>query len=71
MCDLEAIGAPSIFRLIRKGAAFARMFPTLDLSCEENAGGESLIAQAELLKPQESGQFPDEPAKTKGAKVHR
>jgi hypothetical protein len=33
-------------------------------------GGESLIAQAELLKPQESGQFSDEPAKTKDAQAH-
>jgi hypothetical protein len=33
-------------------------------------GGEGLIAQAELLKLQESGQFPDEPAKIKGAHVH-
>jgi len=31
--DLEAIGATSIFRLIRNAAALARMFPTFDLSC--------------------------------------
>jgi hypothetical protein len=36
-CDLEAIGAPSIFKLIRKAAALARMFPTFDRSCEKNA----------------------------------
>ena len=36
MCDLQAIGAPSIFKLIRNAAALARMCPTLDLSCEEN-----------------------------------
>jgi hypothetical protein len=35
--DLDAIGAPSIFKLIRDAAALARMFPTLDLSYEENA----------------------------------
>ena len=27
-CDLEAIGAPSIFKLTHNAAAFARMFPT-------------------------------------------
>ena len=37
MCDLEAIGAPSIFKLIRRAAALARTCPTFDLSCEENA----------------------------------
>jgi hypothetical protein len=31
---------------------------------------ERLIAQAELLKLQESGQFPDEPVKIKGAQIH-
>jgi len=36
-CDLEAIGAPSILKLIRIAAALARMSPTFDLSCEENA----------------------------------
>ena len=34
MCDLEAIGAPSIFKLIRSAAALARMLSTLDLSWE-------------------------------------
>ncbi len=32
------IGDPSMLRLIRKAAAFARIFPTLDLSIEEKAG---------------------------------
>ncbi len=32
--DLEAIGAPSMLRLIRSAAALARMWSTLDLSCE-------------------------------------
>ncbi len=36
-CDLEVIGAPSIFSVIRSAAALARMLPILDLSCEENA----------------------------------
>ena len=31
MCDLEAIGLPSIFRTIRNSAALVRMLPTLDL----------------------------------------
>jgi hypothetical protein len=37
VCDLEAIGAPSIFKLIRKTGSLVRMFPPLDLGCEENA----------------------------------
>ena len=36
-CDFDAIGAPSILRLIRSAAALARMLATLELSCEENA----------------------------------
>jgi hypothetical protein len=36
VCDLGAIGAPSIFKVIRKAAAFASRRPTFDLSCEEN-----------------------------------
>ncbi len=36
MCDLEDIGATSIFNVIRSDVALARMLPTLDLSCEEN-----------------------------------
>ena len=32
MCDLEAIGAPSIFRLLCSAAALARILPTLLLS---------------------------------------
>ena len=36
-CAIEAIGALSIFKFIRNGAALARMCPTLDLSCEEKA----------------------------------
>ncbi len=32
-CDLEAIGVPSIFKLIRKAVALARMLPTLALNC--------------------------------------
>jgi hypothetical protein len=37
VCDLETIGAPSMFKLICKSAALARMWPTFDLNCEENA----------------------------------
>ena len=37
VCDLEAIGAPSMFRLIRKAAVLTRMWPNFDLNCEENA----------------------------------
>jgi len=47
------------------------MCPHFDLSIEEKPRGESgrilpcLIAQAELLKLQNSGQFPDEPVRIK------
>ncbi len=37
MCDLDATGVPSTFRVILSVAALARMLPTLDLSYEENA----------------------------------
>ena len=43
MCDLEDIGAPSIFKLTLNAAALARMFPTLDLICEENAASYVLV----------------------------
>ena len=36
--DTLDTGDPSIFELIRSVAALPRMFPTLELSCEENAG---------------------------------
>ena len=36
MCDLEDVGVSSIFKLILSTEALERMFPTLDLSCEEN-----------------------------------
>ncbi len=32
--------------------------------------GHGLIAQAELLKMQKSGQFPDEPVRIKGSQIH-
>jgi hypothetical protein len=35
-CDLESIGVPSIFRIIRSDTVKTRMLPTLDLRCEEN-----------------------------------
>jgi hypothetical protein len=49
------IGAPSIFKLIRKAAALARVMPTFVFSCAETPRGGSgkvhcLVAQAELLK---------------------
>ena len=37
VCDLEAIGASSLFRLIRRDAVWVRMCPTFNLSREENA----------------------------------
>jgi hypothetical protein len=59
-----------MLRLIRKAAALARIFPTLDLSIEESPRDGSgrihdLIALTELLKLQKSGQFPDEPVRIK------
>jgi hypothetical protein len=41
VCDSEAISVPSIFSVIRSSADLARMLPTLDLSCEENAARSS------------------------------
>ena len=41
-CDLEGVGVPSIFQLIRSVVDLVMMLPTLDLSCEEttrSAGG--------------------------------
>ena len=68
MCVLEVIGAPSMLRLTRKAAALARVFPTLAFAAQRTPRGGSarvhcLIAQAELLKLQKSGQFPDEPVR--------
>ena len=37
MCVVDVIGVPSKLRVIRKAEALARVSPTLDLSCEENA----------------------------------
>ena len=70
MCVCEAIGAPSIFKVIRKVDSLARILTTFDLSCEENrhrgsGTGHGRIAQAELLNLQKSGQFPDEPVRIK------
>ncbi len=67
MCDLEAIGVPSMFKLIRSASALTRMLPTLDLTFEENAARRigSWLALNELLKLQESCQFPGEPVNIK------
>ena len=56
------------------------MLPTLDLSCEENVARvvvelttghwASEIVQAEILKMQKHGQFPDELVKIKGAQMY-
>ncbi len=72
MCDLEATVAPSIFNVIRSVASLTRMFPTLDLRCEEKTArrGHGQIVQAELLKLQKSGQFPDEPVRIKGTPIY-
>jgi len=61
VCAREAIGAPSMLRLIRRAVALARMLPTLDLSWEQNSeqrGGNGTdpgcVAHAQLLKLQKS-----------------
>ena len=36
MCDLDGIGVPSIFNVIRSVSALETMFPILDLICEKN-----------------------------------
>ncbi len=36
VCDLEDIGVSSIFKTIRSDEVLVRMFPTLDLRCEDN-----------------------------------
>jgi hypothetical protein len=61
-------GAPSRLRFTRKAATLAEVLTTLDLSCEDKPRGGSgtvhgHVAQAELLKLQKSGQFPDEPVR--------
>jgi hypothetical protein len=35
-CDLEPIGTPSIFNVIRSATSLTRMLSILDLRCEEN-----------------------------------
>ncbi len=62
MCDLEALGVPSIFKLIhRKASALVRMLPTLVLTCEENAARRSETDQTHDSSGQvrESGQGQD------------
>ena len=66
------IGAPSIFKLTRRVAVLTKLLPIFALSCPRKAACLSCllsgrfhgsIAQAELLKLQKSGQFPDEPVR--------
>jgi hypothetical protein len=35
-CDLDVMGVPSKFSVIRKDVVLARMLPPHDLNCEEN-----------------------------------
>ena len=62
VCDLETIRVPSMFNVIHSTVSLPRMLPTLDLSC---GTGHGQITQAELLKLQKSGQFPDESVRIK------
>ncbi len=75
VCVLYVIGAPSIFKLIRKAAALARVCRLFLLAGQRTPRGGSgkvhcLVAQAELLKLQKSGQFPDEPVRIKVWQIH-
>jgi hypothetical protein len=42
-----------MFKLIRKAAALARMWPTLDLSCKENAAAKTESKSSEMKKKKE------------------
>ena len=73
MCAREAIGAPSMLRLIRGAVALVRMLSTLDLRRKQSGGngtGPGCFAHARLLKLQKYGRFPDEPAHIKCAQAH-
>jgi hypothetical protein len=73
VCDLETIGSPSIFKLIRKVSVLSRMFPTLVLNCESCGGRGRIhwkVPQCELLKLKQKGQFPDEFVKIEDTKFH-
>ena len=59
------IGTPSIFKLTRKAAALTRVLPTFAFNELENAARRKWNTEAELLKLQKSGQFPDEPVRIK------
>ncbi len=48
MCDFKVIGVPSRLKFTRKTATLERMFPTLDLRCEENIGN---TIDKKLLSP--------------------
>ena len=66
---------PSIFEVIRKAASLAWMLPHFDLRLRRTPHGGSgtdhgSVAQAELLKLQQNGQFADETVKIKGAQIH-
>jgi hypothetical protein len=54
VCDLEAIGAPSMFKLIRKVGVLTRMCPILDWSVRRKPSGENgrggWMSDGELLK---------------------
>ena len=70
MCDLEATGVPSKFKLIRSAAAFGEDVTDLRVVRRTSHGGSgSWFALAELLKVEERGQFPDDPPKIKGVQI--
>ncbi len=55
VCDLEVMGVPSILSIIRKA---------------KSGRVHGRVTQAELLKLQKSGQFPDEPVRIKVTRIH-
>ncbi len=63
--NLSSLIVSLVFKVIRSVEVLKRMFPILDLSseetlCDSSGTGHSRVAQAELLKLQRNGQFPDE-----------
>jgi hypothetical protein len=75
VCDRDANGAPSIFKVIRSGVALTRMLTILDLRCVRtprvgSGTGHGHVAQAELLNLHKSCQFPVDLVKIEDTRIH-
>jgi Tfp pilus assembly protein PilO len=75
VCDLDVTGTPSIFKIICSASALSRILTIFDFSWAEKPHGGSgkvhcLIVESELLKLQQSSQFPDEFVKIKVTQIH-